>query len=211
MFSLGVIEHLQLNCGLVVQNYTAHAKAAERLATLAFRVKMAIVILSALATGSIVLALIRPGRQYLIAAAIISALALAAHVATVAYGLEARVHSHRLLAHRLWLMCERHRELLTEIQDGLVDNPTILHRRELLSAQVHATYEQGFPVDETAFESLRQKPLDEGGQPAVASVQADPVIPARKAGGSVQSIKRDGRERPEEPYDSPLGSGITRR
>jgi hypothetical protein len=181
MFSLGVIEHLQLNCGLVVQNYTAHARAAERLAAAAFRIKLAIVALSALATGAIALALFRPGRQYLIAAAIISAVALVCHVAMVAYGLDARVHSHRLLAHRLWLMCERHRELLTEIQDGLVDTATILRRRELLSAEVHATYEPGFPIDQRAFESLRQEPLAQTGQITDAA-QSEPVMPARKAG-----------------------------
>jgi hypothetical protein len=181
MFSLGVIEHLQLNCGLVVQNYLAHARAAERLAGTAFRIKLALVTLSAVATGAVVLALFRPGREYLIAAAIISALALASHVATVAYGLDARVHSHRLLAHRLWLMCERHRELLTEIQDGLIDSATILHRRETLSAQVHATYEQGFPIDEGAFEGLRQQPI-ENRETTPAADHTASAMPARKAG-----------------------------
>jgi hypothetical protein len=181
MFSMGVIEHLQLNCGLVVQNYNAHARAAERLAAAAFRIKMAIVALSALATGSIVLSLLRPGREYQIAAAVISGIALACHVAAVAYGVDQRVYSHRLLAHRLWLVSERHRELLTEIQDGLVDNATILRRREMLSAQVHATYEQGFPIDQLAYESMRQSPVDGGSEP-IAAEPIDQVMPARKAG-----------------------------
>src|ERR1700704_2623104 len=130
MFSLSVIEHLRLNFGLVVQNYTVHARAAERLTAAALKAKMVILGLSALATFSIVLSLFRPAREYQIAAAVLAGVAFAVQVMTVAYGLEARVYSHRLLAHRLCLMCERYRELLTEIQDGLVDDAGILHRRE---------------------------------------------------------------------------------
>jgi conflict system pore-forming effector with SLATT domain len=182
MFSLSVIEHLRLNFGLVVQNYTAHARAAERLAAIALKAKMATLGLLALATGSIVLSLFRPAREYQIAAAVIAGVALAVYVATVAYGIEARVYSHRLIAHRLWLMCERYRGLLTEIQDGLVDDAAILHRREILSEQVHATYEQGFPLDQQAFESMRQRPLESSGD-AITAAQLDQLVPvARKAG-----------------------------
>lgn len=181
MFTLSVIEHLRLNFGLVVQNYTAHARAAERLAATAFKAKMAILALFALATGSIVLSLFRSAREYQIAAAVIAGLAFAVQVVTVAYGVEARVYSHRLLAHRLWLVCERYRALLTEIRDGLVDDATMLHRREVLSEQVHAIYEQGFPVDQKAYESMRQLPLESGGEP-ITDAQLDQLVPvARKA------------------------------
>ena len=182
MFSLSVIEHLRLNCDLVLQNYTIHARAAERLAAAALKAKMAILGLLALATGSIVLSLFRPAREYQIAAAVTAGLAFAVQVATVSYGVEARVHSHRLLAHRLWLMCERYRGLLTEIQDGLVDHDAVLHRREILSEQVHAMYEQGFPIDQRAYESLRQLPLESAGE-AITDAPLDQVVPvARKAG-----------------------------
>src|SRR2546426_376734 len=107
MFSLSVVEHLRLNFGLVVQNYTVHARAGERLAAAALKAKMVILALFALATGSIVVSLFRPERGYQIAAAVIAGVAFAAHVMTVVYGIDARVYSHRLLAHRLWLVCDR--------------------------------------------------------------------------------------------------------
>jgi hypothetical protein len=181
MFCLSVNEQLRLNFGLVVQNYTAHARAAERLAAIALKAKIATTALFALATWSIVLSLLRPAREYQIAAAVIASVALALQVLTVAYGLEARVYSHRLLAHRLWLMCERYRSLLGEIQDGLVDEAAILHRREALGEQVHAIYEQGFALDQQAFESMRQLPLENGGD-AITDAQIDRLVPmARKA------------------------------
>jgi conflict system pore-forming effector with SLATT domain len=182
MFSLSVVEHLRLNFGLVVQSYTAHARAGERLAAAALKAKMVVLGLFALATASIVLSLLRPERGFHIAAALIAGVAFAVHVMAVAYGVDARVYAHRLLAHRLWQMCERYRGLLTEIQDGLVDDAAILHRRELLSEQVHAIYEQGFPFDEQAYESLRQLPL-ESGREAITDAQLDQLVPvARKAG-----------------------------
>ena len=182
MFSLSVVDHLRLNFGLVVQNYTAHARAAERLAAVALKAKMVILALLGLATGSIALSLFRPERGYQIAAAIIASVAFAVHVMTLVYGVDARVYSHRLLAHRLWLMCDRYRGLLTEIQDGLVDDAAILSRREILSEQVHAIYEQGFPVDQQAYESMRQRPLESGSE-AITDAQLDLLVPvARKAG-----------------------------
>lgn len=182
MFSLSVVDHLRLNFRLVVQNYSAHARAAERFAAGALRVKLTILVLFALATSSIVLSLFRPERGYQIAAVAIAAVAFTVYVMAIAYGIEARVHSHRMLAHRLWPICEQYRGLLTEIQDGLLDTPAILRRREVLSEQVHAIYEQGFGVDQQAFESMRQPPLENGGE-AASDAELDQLVPAaRKAG-----------------------------
>jgi len=182
MFSLSVVDHLRLDFRLVVQNYTAHARAAERLSVTAFKIKIAIVAFLALATGSIMLSLVRPGREYQVAAAVVAALALAIQVGAIAFGAEARVHFHRLFAQRLWLMCERYRSLLTEIQDSLVDNAAILHRRDVLTRQVHAIYEQGFPVDQRAYEGMRQLSLEDTGDP-ITDAQIDRLIPvARRAG-----------------------------
>jgi hypothetical protein len=179
MFSLSVIEHLRLNFGLVVQNYTTHARAAERLVAIAFKAKVATLALLALATGAIVFSLFRTGREYQIAAAVIAGVALAAHITMVAYGVDARVNSHRLLAHRLWLVCEQYRALLTEIQDELVDHDAILRRRDSLSERVHAIYDQPFPIDQQAYESRRQLPLDNHGGPMI-DAQLDQLVPANR-------------------------------
>ena len=79
----------------------------------------------------------------------------------LAVGLEGRVHAHRSCAHQLWLVCDRYRSLLGEIEDGLLDRATILQRRDELSAQVHAAYDQAFSLDQKAYESLRQ-PSEDG-------------------------------------------------
>ena len=128
------------------------------------------------------LSVFRPAREYQIAAAIIASAAFVAYVTTLAYGADARVSAHRLLAHRLWLACERYRALLTEIQDGLIDGAAILQRREALSEHVHTIYEQGFPADQQAFETMRQLPFEGDGEP-MTDAQIDQLVPVvRKAG-----------------------------
>jgi hypothetical protein len=177
MFCVSVVDHVRLNFGHVVRNYTVHARAAERMAALALKLRMTVLALLGLATGAIVLSLLSTGRGYQIAAAVLAGLALAGYTLYVAIGVESRVYSHRLFAHRLWVMCERYRSLLAEIQDGLVDDAAILHRRDALIEQVHATYEQGFSVDQPAHESTRQ--LAVGDEPAAMSErQIDQFLPA---------------------------------
>jgi hypothetical protein len=161
MFSLSVIEHVRLNFSLAVKNYNAHARAAERLAALTLKCRIAVLTLFAAATAAIIVSLFRPGREYQVAAAALASIALVAQVFFVAWGLESRVYAHRSFAHRLWLVCERYRSLLAEIRDGVVDDAAILRRRETLSEQMHAVYEQGFPVDQQAFEAARQ-PVSDG-------------------------------------------------
>jgi hypothetical protein len=177
MFCVSVVDHVRLNFGHVIRNYSVHARAAERMAALALKLRLTVLALLSLATATMVLSLFSAGRGYQIAAAVMAGLALAGHIAYVAIGVESRVYSHRLFAHRLWVMCERYRSLLAEIQDGLIDEAAILHRRDALIEQVHASYEQGFSVDQPAYEGTRQLAL--GNDPgAMSEQQIDQFLPA---------------------------------
>jgi hypothetical protein len=155
MFCLSVVDHVRLNFGQVARNYTVHAEAAERLAGFVTKARITILVFLATAVTAASVSILQPGRNFEISAAIASGLALAAYVVQVALGLDTRVHGHRTCAHRLWLVCERYRSLLAEMQDGLIDPSALLRRRDELIAQVHAAYDQAFPMDQRAFESLR--------------------------------------------------------
>jgi hypothetical protein len=102
-----------------------------------------------------VAALLLPAWNFDVSVAIASSLALATYVAQSALGLEGRVQAHRTCAHRLWLIAEGYRSLLTELQDGLIDPSVLLRRRDQLIERVHAAYDQVFPTDQRAFESVR--------------------------------------------------------
>jgi hypothetical protein len=164
MFHLGVVDHVRLNFDRTSRNYTVHAQAAERLAALTSRVRIAVLTLIGVAAAAAMIGLIEPGRQFHIAAAAAALIAFAAHASYLAVGLEGRVHAHRSCAHRLWMVCDRYRSLLGEIEDGLLDREGVLRRRDELSAQVHAAYDQAFSLDQKAYESMRQ-PSDDALMP----------------------------------------------
>jgi hypothetical protein len=155
MFSLTVADHVRLDSEHIAQNYTVHARAAERIVGLVFACRLAIAALLIIATASAIAALLVAGRAYAIAAVVATALALFGFVLYVVLGLEARLFAHRSFAQRLWLISERYRSLLAEVHDGTVDPPALLRRRDELIHDLHAIYEFGFSVDQAGHESVR--------------------------------------------------------
>ena len=182
MFCLSVVDHVRLDFGHVAQNYTVHAAAAERLAGYILKVRIAIAILLTMTVVAAIAAIARPAWNFDVSVAIGAGLALAAYVMQLALGLEARVQAHRTCAHRLWRICEGYRALLSELQDGLIDPSVLLRRRDLLIEQVHAAYDQVFPADQRAFESVR---LNGGG--VVTDDAIDRLLP--------ESLRRSGSTR----------------
>jgi hypothetical protein len=156
MFGLSIVDHLRLNLTRTGENYAVHACAADRLASRTSRVRIGVLVLSLLAAAAAVTSLLVVGRVYQVAAVVAACLASAAYAIYVACGFEGRVYAHRLCAHRLWLVCERHRALLAEVQDGLLDRATILQRRDELVLELHHAYDQTFPLDQRAYEEARQ-------------------------------------------------------
>ena len=172
MFRLGVVDHVRLNLDFASQNYMVHAKAADRPAARTSRIRIAVLVLLGAATASAMTNLIEPDRYVQLATAITVLLAFIAHAGYLAVDFEGRVDAHRQTASRLWLVCDRYRSLLAEIHDGLLNRETILQRRDELSKQVHAAYDQAFALDHKAYESLRQPPDEAADRPASADLQS---------------------------------------
>jgi conflict system pore-forming effector with SLATT domain len=155
MFSLTIVDHVRLDSEHIDKNYIVHARSAERSATAVFACRIVIVALLAVATSVTIASLLLPGRNYQIAAVVATTLALVAFATYAVLGLEARLYARRSFIHRLWIVSERYRSLLAEVQEGMVDNPTLLRRRDELIRDVHAIYEFGFGVDQDGHESVR--------------------------------------------------------
>jgi hypothetical protein len=157
VFELNIVDHVRLNLTRTGENYTVHARAAERLARLTGRIRIGVLALLLAAAGSSVATLLTVGgRPVQIAAVVAASLAFAGYSVYVGWGFEGRVSAHRACAHNLWLVCERYRALLTEIQDGLLDRNAILRRRDELALETHHAYGLAFPLDHPAYEGLRQ-------------------------------------------------------
>jgi|SRR5579872_818564 len=159
MFALSVIDQVRLESEQAARNYTVHARAAERIASLVFRTRIAITALLTVATATAITNLLFPSRPYLVAAVIGSAFALFAFVVYEGLGLEARLYAHRSFAHRLWLVSERYRSLLSEVNEGGIDAAMLVRRRDELINQLHATYDFPFGADQAGYELGRLPPL----------------------------------------------------
>lgn len=155
MFSLTVIDHVRLDSEHIDKNYTIHARSAERIVGVVFTCRIVITALLAIATVATIASLLIEGRAYQVAAVIATLLALVAFATYAVLGLEARLHAHRAFIHRLWIVSERYRSLLAEVDGGLVDEPALLKRRDELIRDAHAVYEFGFGPDQSGHESLR--------------------------------------------------------
>jgi len=161
MFGLNIVDHVRLNLTRASDNYTVHARAAERLAQTTWYARLAVLALLLVAAGGSAIHMAMGGRPYEVASVIAASLALAGYVVSIGLGFEGRVSAHRLCAHNLWLVCERHRALLAEIADGLVDQDAILRRRDDLAHATHQAYALAFPLDQGAYEALRLPTPDE--------------------------------------------------
>ena len=158
MFSVTTLDLVRLDSDHLARNYTVHARAAERLATTALVARIAIVSLLAGATASTITTLLAGGRWYAMTSVATVTLSLVAFAVYATLALEARVAAHRQLAHRVWLVTQRYRSLVAEINDGLVDQPTVRRRRDELVDELHAIYEQSFGADQPAREIARLPP-----------------------------------------------------
>jgi conflict system pore-forming effector with SLATT domain len=155
MFSLTVIDLVRLDSEQAARNYMVHARDAERIASLGFRCRIVIMGVLAVAASAAILNLLSPARPYQIASVAASAIALLAFAAYATLGLEARLFAHRSFAHRLWLITERYRSLLSEIGDGAIDPQLLAHRRDELIHELHAIYETGLGMEQAGHETDR--------------------------------------------------------
>ena len=159
MFSLTIVDHVRLDSEQVDKNYMVHAQSAERMVRAVFACRIGIIALLAIAASVALLSLLLSGRGYQIATLVTCTVALIAFAIYAVLGLEARLYAHRAFVHRLWIVSERYRSLLAEVQDGKVDGTALLQRRDELIRDVHAIYEFGFGADQAGHESVRLQTL----------------------------------------------------
>jgi hypothetical protein len=183
MFNLTIVDHVRLSFGHVVQNYTIHAQAADRLARFAFYARIAVVALTGIGTALSVALLLGAGRAVQIGTAVVVGIAFATSAVLASLGVEERLTGHRYRANRLWLLCERYRALLAEIHDGLVDRDVVLARRDALIQQFNDIHEQGAPAATTGGASSTRT---QSAGKALTDEQIDQFLPAvlRKSSGS---------------------------
>ena len=82
--------------------------------------------------------------------------ALDGGAAYVGFNQQGRMHGHLACSSRLWLVCERYRELLAEMHEGRLDAATLRARRSALLKEAAAVFEHVAPADRYTFEIARR-------------------------------------------------------
>jgi hypothetical protein len=180
MFNLTIVDHIRLSFGHVAQNYTRHARAADRLARLALNARLTILVLMGVSVGLGAAVALGAGRTVQISLVVTLLIAFLSYALVASTGVEERLLGHRYRATRLWLLSERYRALLAEVQDGLLDRDAILARRDALIQQFAEIDEQGMAAQSASTGGRRaQSPAR-----ALTEEQIDEYLPMalRKTG-----------------------------
>lgn len=174
MFNLTIVDHIRLSFGHVAQNYTRHARAAERLAGLALNARIAILVLLGISLGLSVAVALGAGRTVQISLVVMLSLAFLSYAIVASIAMEERLLGHRHRANRLWLLCERYRALLAEVHDGMLDRDAILARRDALVQQFGEIDEQGVVAQPV---SSRGRASGQSSARALTEEQIDEYLP----------------------------------
>src|SRR3954463_5662919 len=86
MFGLNIVDHVRLNLTRASDNYTVHARAAERLAKVTWHTRLSVLALLLVAAGASAIHLAMGGRPYEIVSVVAASLALAGYVVSIGLG-----------------------------------------------------------------------------------------------------------------------------
>lgn len=165
MFSTDVAEYVRLSYDTLDDAWRAHAEAAVRLARWNVIFRAATLAMSGVAAGAAIAAATwRP--SWFLASAMTATCAFIASAAYVGFNQQPRIHGHRACSARLWVVCEKYRELLAEMQQGRLDVNALRERRHLLLQDAAAVFEHVAPADRYTFDIARRALGARSGAPA---------------------------------------------
>jgi len=169
MFHLESGDYVRLTYESLRQAYDAHADAAARLSRFSSYFRLATL---ALTGGAAVLSAIAMSGGWMtqVAAALTAACAFGACAAYIGYDQQPRIYGHRASAARIWVIVEKYRALIADLESGAVDAHTLHERRNGLLYEASDIFERVAPDDRFTFDIARRAlggrfaPEDEGGQ-----------------------------------------------
>jgi hypothetical protein len=162
MFQITVVDHVRLSFASILAAYEGHADAAAKLARWSSYAKRILIALSGVTATAGAIA-VQAGFRWQVATAILAALLFGACATYVALDHQPRMYGHRRSTARLWVICEKYRALLAEMNDELVDLPSLRDRRNALISEAAAVLEQSAPDDRYTYEIARAALSGPGG------------------------------------------------
>lgn len=162
--------------GRVAYSHKTHEKCADILLSRLARIKLAQIILSAIATGGCVAALLGTGPIGAGVGAVFSTALLALNAYTKAQDLGEIAQKHRQAAADLWLIRERYLSLLTDLRIGDESLDSIRSRRDALLDELHGAY-SGAPSTTVRAYKEAQKALQQSEEMTFSEKEIDELLP----------------------------------
>lgn len=139
-----VLEFQLRECyGRVAYSHKTHEKCADIYHNRLRRIKLAQIILSAITTGSLVVAILGESKFSAVFAAITSATLLAVNTYTKEYDLGELAQKHSSTAGYLWNIRESYLSLLTDVRNAKIDITIIRNKRDQLQDGLENIYQAG--------------------------------------------------------------------
>ena len=166
MFTTDVAEYVRLSYDTLEDACRAHAEAAVRLAHWSTVFRVATLATTGIAAAvAIAAAPWRPAELVRRVCAITAACAFVACAAYVGFNQQPRIHGHRACSARLWVVCEKYRELLAEMHDERIALAVLRERRHGLLQEAAAVFEHVAPADRYTFEIAKRALGSRSGAP----------------------------------------------
>jgi hypothetical protein len=155
MFHLETSDYIRLTFESLKQAYDAHAEAAARLSRFSSYFRL---VTLALTGGAAVLAAIAMSGGWImqVSAAVMAACAFGACAAYIGYDQQPRIYGHRASAARIWVIVEKYRALVADLESGAIDPQTLHERRNALLYEASDIFERVAPDDRFTFDIARR-------------------------------------------------------
>ena len=142
MFSLTLLDHLNLTFSQVSDRHKAHTAAAESYRKWNCRLRGAEALLIGGAAISATGAAFGHGQVLTIVAASLGSVALLLLLVNLTFDFETSAHAHAACSNHLWWIRERYGSLLSDLREGAVDLPDARFRRDQLMDELRTMYER---------------------------------------------------------------------
>jgi hypothetical protein len=151
---LTLLDHLRLTFGHIVHRHRSHTRLAHARARWNRWLLGAEALLMIGATSLSMRVAFGGGEVYAAAGAAVATFALVTLVVHLTCDLDRSAQAHAACASRLWLIRERYRALLSDLQDGVIDVEAARRQRDALMEELHGIYANSPAPDSQAYRTV---------------------------------------------------------
>ena len=155
MFHLDSADYIRITYESLKQAYETHAEAAGRLSRFSSYFRLATLAMTG-ATSVLAAIAVSGGWGMQLATAIFAAAAFGMCAAYVGFNQQPRIYGHRASAARIWVIVEKYRALMADLDAGAIDMRTLHERRNALLYEASEIFERAAPDDRFTFDIARR-------------------------------------------------------